>query len=152
VGDHGDGLIYGELNKTVMVGTYAPNSPSCPEAFHWLWQAMTIYKIISAVAWKDAQNAGVFTGAAIDITDGYIHLSTAAQAEETAKRHFHGQSGLVLVAFDEARFSDSLRWEPSRGGDLFPHVYGPIDPAQALWEKALPWDGVRHNFPEGWTA
>ena len=75
--------------------------------------------------------AGRFEGVAIDLTDGYIHLSTAAQAPETARRHFLGQPDLVLVRLDAARLGPALRWEPSRGGDLFPHLYGPLDPALA---------------------
>lgn len=95
--------------------------------------------------------AGVFTGAAIDLADGFIHLSSEAQVEETARRHFSGQENLMLVAF-EARTLASLRWEASRGGALFPHVHGPIDPATALWARPLALkDGVFH-FPDGWRG
>lgn len=72
-----------------------------------------IYKILSREIWTKAQKEGVFHGAAIDLTDGYIHLSTVAQAEETARRHFAGQDDLVLVAFDSSDFAENLRWEPS---------------------------------------
>lgn len=89
------------------------------------------YKIVSRQAWDAAVGAGVFEGAAIDLQDGYIHLSTAAQAQETARRHFAGREGLVLVRLDVAKLGAALRWEPSRGGELFPHLYGPLDPALA---------------------
>ncbi len=88
-----------------------------------------IYKILSAEAWKAAQAAGVFHGAAIDLTDGYIHFSTAAQAQETARRHFVGKTGLMLLTVETDDLGEALRWEPSRGGDLFPHLYAPLDPA-----------------------
>ena len=92
---------------------------------------MRVYKILERAAWEAAKRAGRFEGAAIDLADGYIHLSTAAQAEETARRHFAGHAGLVLARFDTAALGAGLKWEPSRGGDLFPHVYGPIDPTLA---------------------
>ena len=110
-----------------------------------------IYKILSRNLWTRALADGVFRGAAIDLTDGYIHLSTAAQAEETAARHFAGQDNLVLVAFDPLEFSDTLKWEPSRGGALFPHIYGNIDPAKARWVKELVLDHGGHVFPQGWN-
>ncbi|NMD06842.1 MAG: DUF952 domain-containing protein [Phyllobacteriaceae bacterium] len=111
-----------------------------------------IYKILPEALWQAAQRSGSFAGAAIDLTDGYIHFSTAGQAVETARRHFHGQRELLLVAFEAEALGDALRWEPSRGGDLFPHLYAVLDPALALWVKPLPWAGGQHDFPEGWTA
>jgi uncharacterized protein (DUF952 family) len=96
------------------------------------------YKIVSRHEWDAAVSAGVFKGAAIDLQDGYIHLSTAAQAQETARRHFAGQEGLVLVRIDVARLGSGLTWEPSRGGDLFPHLYGPLDPALAEAVTPIP--------------
>jgi len=90
-----------------------------------------IYKIVGRAAWDAAVEAGRFDGAAIDLQDGYIHFSTAAQAQETAARHFRGQAGLVVAAFDSEDLGPQLRWEPSRGGQLFPHLYGPLDPALA---------------------
>lgn len=86
-----------------------------------------IYKIIARGAWEAASRAGRLEGAAIDLADGYIHLSTAAQAPETARRHFTGQADLVLLRIDAARLGPTLKWEPSRGGALFPHLYGPLD-------------------------
>lgn len=96
-----------------------------------------IYKIIDAQAWAAAQRDKTFQGAEIDRRDGYIHLSTAAQVRETARRHFAGVEDLILVAFEAESLGPALRWEPSRGGDLFPHVYGDIDPALALETAAL---------------
>ncbi len=110
-----------------------------------------IYKILPERLWQDALDAGVFRGAAIDLADGYIHFSAAHQVQETARRHFHGSDGLVLAAFVEATLGPGLRWEPSRGGDLFPHLHGPLDPAAALWVKPLPWSGVAHIFPPDWN-
>ena len=105
------------------------------------------YKIIDSAAWGLAEAAGVFKGAAIDLNDGYIHLSTAAQVRETARLHFAGVKNLLLVAIDESVVADHLKWEASRGGQLFPHVYGVIDPTQILWARPLPWDGAAHVFP-----
>ena len=108
-----------------------------------------IYKICSEALWREAERVGVFAGAAIDLEDGYIHFSTAAQAPETAARHFAGQGELVLVAVPAEALGDGLRWEPSRGGDLFPHLYGPLRLDAVRWVRALPLgpDG-RHVFPE----
>ncbi len=106
-----------------------------------------VYKIIPAPAWRAAESAGVFRGAAVDLADGFIHFSTAAQAEETAARHFAGQRDLLLVAIDAARLGPALQWEPSRGGDLFPHLYGDLPMAAVLRADPLPLtpDG-RHDF------
>ena len=109
-----------------------------------------IYKILPDSLWKAALSSGCFAGAAIDLADGFIHFSTASQVEETARRHFDGQAGLVLVAIESERLFPALKWEPSRGGDLFPHLYSPLDPALMRWVKPLPWDGKAHVFPEGW--
>jgi uncharacterized protein (DUF952 family) len=85
-----------------------------------------VYKILARSDWVAAVRAGLFQGAAIDLRDGYIHLSTAVQAHETARLHFAGQAGLVLLRIDAAALGAALRWEPSRGGALFPHLYGPL--------------------------
>jgi uncharacterized protein (DUF952 family) len=108
-----------------------------------------IYKICSEALWRDAERAGVFLGAGVDATDGYIHFSTAAQAPETAARHFGGQDDLVLVAVDAQALGEALRYEPSRGGDLFPHLYAPLRLDAVRWVRPLPLgpDG-RHVFPE----
>lgn len=112
----------------------------------------TIYKIVPGALWQEAVASGVFTGAPVDLADGYIHFSTARQAVETARRHFHGQHNLLLAAFDSRSFAADLRWEPSRGGDLFPHLYAVLAPETALWVKPLPWDGACHVFPGGWDT
>lgn len=85
-----------------------------------------IYKICSAAEWRSAEQAGSFTGSAVDLADGFIHFSTAKQVAETARRHFAGQRDLVLIGVHEERLGAALKWEPSRGGDLFPHLYGPL--------------------------
>ena len=97
---------------------------------------MRIYKILSDEAWAAAKRVGRFEGAGIDLADGYIHFSTAAQAPETARLHFVGQANLVLLRIDVDALGEALRWEPSRGGQLFPHLYGALD--CALVEAATP--------------
>jgi uncharacterized protein (DUF952 family) len=99
-----------------------------------------VYKIIGRQAWEEASARGRFDGASVDIRDGYIHLSTGSQVQETARLHFHGQPDLVVVAFEAERFGDALKWELSRGGQLFPHLYGVLDPALGLSVRAIPLD------------
>jgi len=103
--------------------------------------ADVIYKICAAEAWARARAHGTFTGAPVDLADGYIHFSTAAQVAETLKRHFAGQDDLVVVAVDATALGAALRWEPSRGGDLFPHLYGPLPVAAALSVTPVENDG-----------
>ncbi|MES2722588.1 MAG: DUF952 domain-containing protein [Pseudomonadota bacterium] len=91
---------------------------------------MRIYKILPRGAWEAAQATGRFDGSAVDLQDGYIHFSTAAQAPETARRHFTGLRDLVILEVEGDDLGPALRWEPSRGGDLFPHLYGPLATAQ----------------------
>jgi uncharacterized protein (DUF952 family) len=107
-----------------------------------------VYKICSAGLWREAEAAGVFAGAAIDRADGFIHFSTGAQVRETAAKHFRGQDDLVLVAIDPDTLGMALRWEPSRGGDLFPHLYGPLPLAAVRWVRPLPITGAAHVFPD----
>jgi uncharacterized protein (DUF952 family) len=109
----------------------------------------TIYKICSAEQWRDAQRAGLFRGAPPDERDGFIHFSTAAQVAETAAKHFAGALDQVLVAVNVGLLEGALKWEPSRGGDLFPHLYGAMSLDAVLWAVPLPLgpDG-RHVFPE----
>ncbi|MHA6643930.1 DUF952 domain-containing protein [Mesorhizobium sp. A623] len=111
--------------------------------------AQTIYKICPASLWREAEKTRRFLGAPVDIADGFIHFSTAAQARETAAKHFSGQDGLLLVAVDGDRLGDALKYEPSRGGALFPHLYGVLDLDAVSWVRALPLaaDGL-HEFPE----
>lgn len=108
-----------------------------------------IYKICPEALWRAAERAGRFDGAPVDLADGYIHFSTGEQARETAAKHFAGQTDLLLIAFETERFGDALRWEPSRGGALFPHLYATLDPRAARWIAPLPpaADGG-HRFPE----
>ena len=110
---------------------------------------MTIYKILPRDMWEAAVAAGSFNGSPVDLADGFIHFSTAAQVRDTAAKHFAGATDLVLVAVPAAAMGDAIRWEPSRGGDLFPHLYGPLPVAAASWVKPLPIgaDG-QHLFPE----
>ena len=109
-----------------------------------------IYKICPRDAWNAALAAGIYAGAKVDIRDGFIHFSTAKQMIETAAKHFSGQTDLVLVEIDESHFGDSLCWEPSRGGDLFPHLYGTIDMSIPHVVYDLPWreDRQQHAFPQ----
>ena len=109
----------------------------------------TIYKICSAQLWREAERAGYFAGAGIDAQDGFIHFSTAGQVAETAAKHFAGATGQVLVAVDADRLGGTLKWEPSRGGALFPHLYGALRLDAVKWVAPLPLgaDG-RHVFPE----
>lgn len=108
----------------------------------------TIYKIAQRSAWEEARAAGRFAGAPVDLQDGYIHFSTAGQVAETAARHFAGQSDLVLAAIDAEALGDALKWEPSRGGQLFPHLYGELAMDAVKWSKPLALDADgRHRFP-----
>jgi uncharacterized protein (DUF952 family) len=109
----------------------------------------TVYKICESALWSAAERIGVFRGAAIDLRDGFIHFSTAAQVGETAARHFAGATDLVLIAIDADRLDAPLKWEVSRRGGLFPHLYGTLPLAAVKWAKPLPLgaDG-RHVFPE----
>ena len=84
------------------------------------------YKIVDAAEWRAAVAEGRYEGAPVDLADGYIHFSTGAQVRETAARHFAGQDDLLLIAIDDARLGAALRYEPSRGGALFPHLYAPL--------------------------
>lgn len=99
---------------------------------------MRIYKILVRAEWTAAHAAGRFAGSGIDLTDGYIHFSTAAQARETARRHFSGQSGLVVLEVEADDLGEALRWEPSRGGDLFPHLYATLNASQVRSVTAAP--------------
>ncbi|WP_112663800.1 DUF952 domain-containing protein [Microvirga flavescens] len=108
-----------------------------------------IYKISPEVLWRQAEKDGSFTGAPIDLQDGYIHFSTAEQVRETAERHFAGQSDLLLVAVEADTLGGALKYEPSRGGALFPHLYCVLSMASVVWVRPLPLGGDgRHVFPE----
>lgn len=110
-----------------------------------------IYKICDMALWREAERLGTFTGAEIDIKDGYIHFSTAAQVAETAGKHFRGRNNLLLIAIDSA--SLDIAWEPSRGGDLFPHLYAelPVTAAVSVTPMQLNENNVpvpRGGFPD----
>jgi uncharacterized protein (DUF952 family) len=107
-----------------------------------------IYKICPAALWRDAARAGRFDGSPVDLADGFIHFSSGEQVAETARRHFAGQRDLVLVAVDSEALGPALKWEPSRGGALFPHLYGSLDVTLAKSAVPLPLgaDGT-HIFP-----
>ena len=109
---------------------------------------MLIYKIFTEEEFAALARDGVTEGAPVDLADGFIHFSTAAQVRETAAKHFAGRDGLVLAAADPASLDDALRWEPSRGGDLFPHLHRPLYYAEVAWSGALPLDADGgHVFP-----
>jgi uncharacterized protein (DUF952 family) len=99
---------------------------------------MLIYKICDAAQWREAEREGMFRGAAIDLTDGYIHFSTAHQIAETAAKHFAGQPDLLLVAVEAEALGAALVREPSRGGALFPHLYGTLPMKAVVWVKPMP--------------
>jgi uncharacterized protein (DUF952 family) len=108
-----------------------------------------IYKILTEELWFLFRQSGRFEGAPVDLADGYIHFSTARQVRETAARHFAGVTGLVLLVIDTGRLGSPLRWEPARGGDLFPHLYAPLAMDAVLDAHPLPLgpDGA-HAFPD----
>ena len=108
----------------------------------------TIYKIAPANLWREAERTGIFTGAPVDLADGFIHFSTASQVRETAARHFAGQPDLVLAAVPVAALGSALRYEPSRGGVLFPHLYGTLALSAVRWVKPLPLGPEGHVFSE----
>ena len=108
------------------------------------------YKLVDRAEWTAAREAGIYAGSAVDRADGYIHLSSAEQLQETARRHYTGRTGLMLVAVDLRVLGDDLRWEASRGGALFPHLHAPLPVAAATDERGLAVDdhGVMH-FDDG---
>ena len=95
---------------------------------HRLWSSDDNHlQNLHRIEWREAERAGFYRGSAVDVKDGFIHFSTAEQATETAAKWFTGQRDLVLVAVDADALGDALKWEPSRGGALFPHLYGALD-------------------------
>ena len=113
---------------------------------------MLIYKILRGPEWATMQAAGEFAGSAIDLADGFVHLSSATQVEATAARHFAGQEDLWLLAVPAEALGDSLRWEPSRGGALFPHLYRALRVSEVHSAKPLPLAAGRHRLPDGWNS
>ena len=110
---------------------------------------MMIYKILRRPEWDAFRAAGQTAGAPVDLADGFIHFSTSAQVVDTAARHFATETGLVLVAVEAGRLGPALRWEPSRGGQLFPHLYRALRLDELVWDKSLPLGATGHIFPEG---
>ncbi|MGN6750720.1 MAG: DUF952 domain-containing protein [Xanthobacteraceae bacterium] len=109
----------------------------------------TIYKICEQSAWRLAEQAGTYRGSAVDARDGFIHFSTGAQLAGTMAKHFSGQRELLLVAVDAEALGPALKWEPSRGGDLFPHLYAALSLSAVRWTKPLPDEvGGRRAVPE----
>jgi len=116
--------------------------------------ATIVYKVLTPAQWSVTLKTGRFTGAPIDLADGFIHLSSAHQLVETVRKHFCGQGELVVVAFDAKVLGDDLKWEVSRGGDLFPHLYGPLLLSHVIESFSLSIDAEgEHLFPPGpWDA
>jgi uncharacterized protein (DUF952 family) len=110
---------------------------------------MIIYKIFRRPEWDEMRAQGQTLGAPVDLADGYIHFSAAPELAETAAKWFAGQSDLVLLAIDTAQLGDDLKWEPARGGVLFPHLYRALTMADVVWDKSLPLGASGHIFPEG---
>ncbi|MEX2519320.1 MAG: DUF952 domain-containing protein [Paracoccaceae bacterium] len=109
---------------------------------------MLIYKIFTGSEWAALEAEGETLGAPVDLGDGFIHFSTAGQAPETAFKHFKGQEGLMLAAVEADALGDALKWEPSRGGALFPHLYAPLSHAAVVWSAPLPLGPTgAHLFP-----
>lgn len=109
---------------------------------------MLIYKIFRGPEWALLQSDGETDGAPVDVADGYVHFSTAAQAAETAAKHFAGENDLWLLALDADTLGPDLKWEPSRGGALFPHLYRRLRRSDVLWARPLPLENGAHVFPE----
>ena len=108
-----------------------------------------IYKIVTAAQWSEAEELGEFLGAPIDLEDGYIHFSTSSQVVETVEKHFHGQLDLLIVSVNADGFGDELKWEPSRGGDLFPHLYSKLSVSDVVSVDDLQMGkGGKHIFPD----
>jgi uncharacterized protein (DUF952 family) len=108
-----------------------------------------IYKICPAPAWREAERQGVLRGSPVDVRDGFIHFSTAAQVEETARKHFAGQAALFLIAVDADALGDALRWERSRNDELFPHLYGELDLGAVVGiHSMLTRSDGSHDIPE----
>jgi len=119
------------LNAQVPIGSAPKTGREGP-------RVTTIYKICERAAWREAERARVYHGSDVDGSDGFIHFSTAAQVAETAAKHFARLTDLMLVAVDGDTLGAALKWEPSRGGDLFPHLYAALPVKAVLWAQPLP--------------
>ena len=112
--------------------------------------AAPVYKILAEAAYEAAKSEGRFLGNGDDLRDGFIHLSAGHQVEATLAKHYAGQEDLLLLTLDPARLGGGLKWEESRGGDLFPHLYGPLPLEAILSADPLELDDDnRHILPEG---
>jgi len=112
-------------------------------------QEEIIYKVCDRSLWETSVADGVFRGAEIDLADGFIHFSAANQVVETVAKHFAGRENLLLIAIEAKSLGDSLRWEKSRNGDLFPHLYAPLETANAVRVDDLGLDeNGKHCFPK----
>ncbi len=120
-----------------------------PRVLQGIRSAMMIYKIFRASEWADLRANGTTAGAPIDVADGYVHFSTASQAAETAAKHFAGADDLMLLAVDTDRLGDALKWEVSRGDQLFPHLYRDLQIADVVWAQPLLLKDGAHEFPAG---
>ena len=105
-----------------------------------------IYKICRAAEWAEAPQAATFVGSDTDRRDGFVHFSTRDQVAETAARYFSGVDDLVLVMVDADVLGHRLKWEPARGGALFPHLYGPLETSTVIWVKELPAGEARASY------
>lgn len=112
---------------------------------------MLIYKIFRANEWASLNADGATRGAPVDLADGFVHFSTAEQVRETAAKHFAGEDGLILLACDAEALGEDLKWEPSRGGALFPHLYRELRLDDVTWHRPLPLAPGGHVFPEALT-
>lgn len=156
-----DGSRNGRL-KFSRVRELHPEDQLSPDRSHTMWLdpewvsavsvygarawPLLVYKIVPAALWRDAEVAGSFAGSPVDVRDGFIHFSTASQARVTAAKHFAGARDLLVVAVSIAALD--LRWETSRGGDRFPHLYAPLPLTAVQWVRDLPLgDDERHQFP-----
>jgi uncharacterized protein (DUF952 family) len=110
---------------------------------------MLVYKIFHGHEWADLQEHGTTAGAPVDLADGFVHLSTAAQTAETAAKHFAGEDGLMLLAVETDTLGDALEWEPSRGGALFPHLYRELRLSDVVWAAPVTLKNGVHRFPAG---
>lgn len=110
---------------------------------------MAIYKIFRPAEWAALLHDGETPGAPVDVADGFVHFSTAAQLLETADKHFADETGLVVLRLEEQVLGDALKWEPSRGGQLFPHLYRPLRLSDLTWARPMGTGPTGHALPDG---
>jgi uncharacterized protein (DUF952 family) len=141
--------LRGPVKASLPLGNGPPSVGIDPRPAKRQETLMLIYKIFRRPEWDAFRAAGDTLGAPIDLADGYIHISTAAQVAETASKYFASESDLVLVALNAEALGPALKWEPSRGGALFPHLYRKLTLTDVVWDKSLPLGATGHIFPEG---